>query len=497
MTDAGAPFQSEAVYDPVDVLDSPAAGGLVIRGSLLRLAGYTAGVLLGLISASLLTRHLGVGDFGKYVVVSSLVAIVAGLTDAGLATIAAREFATRKGEDRARLLANVIGIRIAVAALGALVATAFTVVAGYEPVMVVGTLLAGIGLVLTTAQQTLAVPLGVTLRLGWITGIDLLRQASFVALVVILVSADAGLLAFLAATIPVSVLVLTAAAILVRRTVPLLPQFDWAEWLRILRLTGAYAAAAAVGTLYASAVVVVTSLVGTEAETGNLSAAFRIFSILGSIPILLVSSAFPIFARAARGDLERLEYALKRVVEMALIVGSWMALATVLGANVAIDIVAGDQYAPAVRALQIEGGVLVASFLAIAAGFALVSLHRHRVLLVGNALALATGVLLTVVLVPLYGVNGAAIATLVAELELATLYLVVLFHPGAFELDFWIVAKVAAATAAAAALVLTPLDGIVLVVAATVVYWAVLWAVRGIPDEIWEAFIPSRSKPSV
>jgi O-antigen/teichoic acid export membrane protein len=496
VTDAEAPIPGKGARDPVDVLDSPTAGARVIRGSLLRLAGYVAGVLLGIVSASLLTRHLGVEDFGKYIVVSSLITIIAGLTDAGLATIAVREFSTRKGEDRDRLLANVLGIRLAVATLGAVAATGFTLVAGYEGVMVIGTLVAGIGLVLTTAQQTLAVPLGVTLRLGWISAIDLLRQAFFVALVVLLVFADAGLLAFLAATVPVSLLVLVPAAILVRGTAPLLPQFDRAEWLRVLRLTGAYAAAAAVGTLYVSAVVVVTSLVGTETETGNLGAAFRVFSILGAIPILLVSSAFPIFARAARSDLERLEYALKRVFEIALIVGSWMALATVFGARFAIDVVAGDDYEPAVPVLQIEGGVLAASFVAIAAAFALVSLHRHRVLLLGNALALMTAVVLTVLLVPEYGAKGAAVATLVAELELAVLYLIVLFRPGAFELDFGIAAKVAIATASSAALILTPLEDVPLVVAATIVYWAVLWLVRGIPAEIRQALGPSRSRPA-
>lgn len=494
MTDAEAPIPGRGV-DPVDVLDSPVAGERVIRGSLLRLGGYTAGVLLGLVAASLLTRHLGVADFGKYVVVTSLVVVVSGLTDAGIATIAAREFAIRSGADRDRLLANVVGIRVAIAAAGVLAATLFAIAVGYEMVIVVGIMVAGVGLVLTTAQQTLAVPLGVSLRLGWITGIDLLRQAASVALVVLLVFADAGLLAFLAATIPVGIFALALVGALVRETVPLAPAFDRTEWSRILRLTGSYAAAAAVGTLYTSTVVVVTSLVGTEADTGNVGAAFRIFSILGAVPILLVSSAFPIFARAAHGDLERLEYALERVVQSSLIIGAWMALATVLGANIAVQIVAGDDYGPAVPALQIAGGVLAASFVAIASAYALVSMHRHRVLLLANALALATGVVLTVVLVPAYGAKGAAVATLVAELELAIVYLVVLFRPGAFKFGPGIVIKVAVATAAALSpALLTPLEDVALVVAASVVYWIVLWLVRGIPTEIWEAFAPSRSK---
>ncbi len=494
MTDSEAPVPRRT-SDPVDVLDSPVAGDLVIRGSLLRVGGYMAGVLLGLIAASLLTRHLGVGTFGEYVVVTSLIAIVSGLTDAGIATIAAREFATRRGQDRDRMLANVLGIRVAIAAVGVLAATGFAIVAGYDTVMVVGTLVAGIGLVLTTAQQTLAVPLGVSLRLAWITGIDLLRQAAWVALVVILVFADAGLLAFLAATIPVGIFALFLVGALVRKTVPLMPRFDREEWGRVLRLTGSYAAAAAVGTLYTSAVVVVTSLVGTEADTGNVGAAFRIFAILGAVPILLVSSAFPIFARAAHGDPERMEYALERVVQTALIIGAWMALATVFGASLAIQVVAGDAYDAAVPALQITGGVIIASCVAIASAYALVSMHRHRVLLVANALALLTAVVLALVLVPEYGANGAATATLVSELELAFVYIVVLFRPGAFKFSVGSVIKVAVAAAAAGAVAfLTSLEDLPLVIVASLVYWVVLWLVRGIPTEIWRAFLPSRAR---
>jgi O-antigen/teichoic acid export membrane protein len=493
MTDAEAPIPGRSA-DPGEVLDSPTAGGLVIRGSVLRIGGYMAGVLLGLIAASLLTRHLGVETFGKYVVVTSLIAVVSGLTDAGIATIAAREFATRMGADRDRLLANVLGIRVAIAALGVVAATAFAIVAGYDTVMVVGTMVAGVGLVLTTAQQTLAVPLGVNLRLGWLTGIDLIRQAIAVALVVILVFADAGLLAFLAASIPTGIIALALVAFLVRKTVPLAPRFDGPEWRRVLRLTGTYAAAAAVGTLYTSAVVVVTSLVGTAADTGNVGAAFRIFSILGAIPILLVSSAFPIFARAAHGDPERLEYALDRVVQVALILGAWMALATVFGASFAIQVVAGDQYQAAVPALQITGGVLVASFVAIACAYALVSMHRHLVLLLANSLALTTGVVLTLVLVPDYGAKGAATATLVSELELALVYVVVLFRPGQFKFTLGSLLKVSVAAAAAIAVaVLTSLEDVPLVIVASAVFWVVLWIVRGIPSEIWHAFSPSRA----
>ena len=83
-----------ATTDPVDVLDSSSAGSRVIRGSLFRGLSYVAGVLLSVLAASLMIRHLGVTDWGRYVTVSSLVAVVTGLGEAGTSNIGIREFAT-------------------------------------------------------------------------------------------------------------------------------------------------------------------------------------------------------------------------------------------------------------------------------------------------------------------------------------------------------------------------------------------------------------------
>jgi O-antigen/teichoic acid export membrane protein len=475
--------------DPLHALDSPTAGGRVIRGGMLRTGTYGAGVALGIVSAALMTRHLGVEDFGKYVIVTSLIAIVAGLTEAGISNIAAREFATQERDERDRLIANVLGIRTSIACFGVVAAVAFAVMAGYDRTMVVGTLLAGIGLVIGTVQQTYSIPIGVLLRFGWLSTLDLLRQTAFVAVVVVLLLADAGLLPFLAATIPASLIVLALAIPLVRGTAPLLPHFERSEWLRILRLVGIYAAAAAVGTIYVSAVIVTTSLVGTAEESGLLGAAFRIFTVLAGIPLLLVSTAFPVLARAAHTDRERLQYGVQRLVDIALIVGSWMALATILGAEVAIDIVAGAEFEDAVPVLQIQGLALLVGFLAVTGAFALVALRRHTALLVGNLVGLATSIVLTAVLVPLHGAEGAAYATLAGESGIAALYGIVLFGSRDVHYDLELVPRVALAAALAVAVVFTPLEDVFLVVAASIVYWGVLFAIRGIPPEILDALL--------
>jgi O-antigen/teichoic acid export membrane protein len=269
----------------------------------------------------------------------------------------------------------------------------------------------------------------------------------------------------------------------------LLPSFELGQWSWIVRLTGIYAAASAVSTIYIFAAVIANSLVGSEQEAGYLGAAFRIYIILAAIPLLLVSTAFPVLARAAHVDRARLDYALRRVFEIAVIVGVWMALATVLGAPFALAVVAGDGFGPSVGVLQIQGLALVPSFLATAAGFALISLRLNVGLLVANAVALTATVALTLGLVPWIEAKGAAVAMLVGDSTLAVLYGITLARAGALSFQLAVVPRVAVAAGLAALLALAPLPDVPLVAGATVVYFAVLFLLRGVPPEITDALM--------
>ncbi len=80
-----------------DVLHTGAAGGRVIRGGVIRAAGFGVGILFGLGTAALLLRHLGVVDYGKYGTVAALLGLVLALSDGGLTTIGVRELSVARG----------------------------------------------------------------------------------------------------------------------------------------------------------------------------------------------------------------------------------------------------------------------------------------------------------------------------------------------------------------------------------------------------------------
>src|SRR5205823_11193609 len=114
---------------------SPAAadlGGIAIRGGAIRVAGYVAGVLVSLGAATILVRHLGVSLFGRYVTVTSLIALVGGVTEAGIYVYGIREFAVRGEHDRRELMANLLTMRLALTLIGIGLAMGFALIAGYE-----------------------------------------------------------------------------------------------------------------------------------------------------------------------------------------------------------------------------------------------------------------------------------------------------------------------------------------------------------------------------
>src|ERR1700747_3486542 len=93
-----------------EILSSRTAGGKVIRGGSLRTGGYIAGTALAAVASVFLLRYLGVVDFGRYVTVMSVIAIVTGVTDVGLMVVGQREYAiaeTKAAKDR--LMADMLG----------------------------------------------------------------------------------------------------------------------------------------------------------------------------------------------------------------------------------------------------------------------------------------------------------------------------------------------------------------------------------------------------
>ena len=460
----------------------------MIRGTAARTIGYFAGLALALGAMPLLTRHLGVVDYGRYVVVGSLITIVTIVADAGLTAVGVREYAVRDTEGRRRLMRNLVAVRLVVAAIGSAGAVLFALIAGYNSVLVAGTALCGVGLALSVARQTYIIPLTAELRLGLATLLDLLRQALTVVGIVILVVAGAGLLAFFVLPIPVGAATLAVTLFTIRGHRRARPRVDVEEWRYLLAETLPAAAASVLASLFYRVAIVMMSLIAAAVQTGYFSVSFRVVEVFVAVPSLIVGSAYPVLSRAADTDQQRLARGFQLLFDVSVVLGAWTALALAAGAEPVIAIIGGPDFAPAVPVLQIQALALAATFPVTLFGGTLWVVRAKRQLVVGDLVGVALAIVLTGVLVPIAEAKGAAIAMLCAETLLAVWLGVALLWPRPeLRPSLKVLPKVLVALAVGAALAFAPLPDLLAVALGSLAYLGVLLALRGIPPEIWYA----------
>jgi O-antigen/teichoic acid export membrane protein len=477
-----------------DILDTTDAGPAVIRSSLLRISAYGIGTLATVASSAVVIRHLGLINTGHYTTVTALVMIVAIVSDLGLTGIAVREYAAVPRHEARRFLRNLLGIRLSVALSGLVLAVLFGVLVGYPAVMVLGTVIAGAGMVVFVVQEGCSIPLQVGLRFGWVAGIQLAIQVGVAIEAVLLALAGAGLLPFFALQLPVVIPALVLTAVVGGHDSRLLPKIDPPEWRRMVGRILPFSVAVVLSVVYFQIAQVMVSVLSSSTETGYFGVSFRVLVAFIALPPLLVSTALPLLARAARDDAERFSYASRRLVETMLIAGSGIALVLFLGAGFAVRVVAGPGFGPSVEVLRILAVALLGTFVIGARGYALLSLDRLHAMLVSSAIALTVVVAAGVPLITAHGADGAAIAMVAAELTLAACYEWSLSRKRPeLQLGLGFVMRVAAATVAAGGVaVALDISSLASAALGALIYIGILLAFGLIPAEIRAALFRHR-----
>ncbi|HWY18175.1 MAG TPA: oligosaccharide flippase family protein [Solirubrobacteraceae bacterium] len=491
----GAPVEGAPVDEALagDILSTSAAGAAAARGGGLRVGAYIVGALFSVISASLLTRHLGVARFGQYITALSLVAIVGALSDLGLTAVGVRELSTRPPAERWPLARDLLGLRIALTLAGGVAIVAIAWLA-YSPTLAAGVALACVGLLLAATQDNFALPLLIGLRLGTVSALELSRQLLTTVFTIVLVFAGAALVPFLGVSIPVGAIVLVATALLVRNTRALTPTFSFERWRRFVRPMLPYSAAIAASSIYLRVSIVLVSALGTAVQLGYFSLSYRIVEVLTPVPVLLASSALPIFAHTARDDdHDRLGYALARVFEVSLIVGAWVAVSIAVGAPLALAIVGGPRFAPAAPVLAVQGIGLGAMFVSLVWANGLLGLGLYRQILAISLAGLLLTAALVAALIPIDGAQGAAIGTSTGEVALAIAQCVaVVRRRPPLRPSLRVLPGVALAAALALApLALTSLPVIVRLLISTALFAGAVLLTRAYPPELLD-LLPGR-----
>ena len=396
--------------------------GSLARGAVLGL--LTVAVERGLSFAVLLllARLLGAEQFGLFVYVLAGIMPIQVMADQGIEVAAVRLMAARP-RSQGDMLTLVLALRAAVWVFGA-VPVAVWVLPAWGGCAVstamAGSLLALVGPSLP--YRSLHRARGDMRRVWSIAAADSLVGAAVVVAALWLGAGVAGLLVSRAvASLLVTVAVAAGSHVRVGRRVPrrsmtvALIDKAWPLALNALLLT----------LMVRLGQLVVMRLLDAEA-VGRLGAASRVAEIISLIPEGVMMAVFPAMAARRREVGGLAADASSHLAALVL----WAVVVCSAGAGAVMGGLFGDAYLPGAAALRILCWTGLTSAAGSVALYRLITADRQRLLLLTNAGAAVMGVALQALLVPVGGIEGAALATLAT---LATGQILLLFDAAGRE----------------------------------------------------------------
>lgn len=256
-------------------------------------------------------------------------------------------------------------------------------------------------------------------------------------LTVLLVRSEASVL--IAAAIPNAVLILTGAWLAWRvqkTTGALAVSIDIPAWRAMLRRALPMAVTAAMAAIYLNIDIIMLGFMDTQRTVGLYSGAGRLYAISVVVGGLLVAAFLPSLA-ATFGDGDGMRTRFREFAFAMLYLGMPLVAAMGVFSPAAVRLLLGDGFAaaaPAVSLLMVAAGLNYANQMASAT---LLSWYRETAQMYAQGIGAGLNVGLNLVLIPRYGMIGAAAATVASEaavfaiqtLRLWTGFRITLFRP--------------------------------------------------------------------
>lgn len=151
-------------------------------------------------------------------------------------------------------------------------------------------------------------------------------------------------------------------------------------------------------------------------QVGYYSSAQKIIQLLYIIPTLFASAAFPIFTRLYSANPDRFKQVLEKMVSASIGIALPIAIGGVLFANEVISLFYGAEYLPASLTFGILTSTVVIVYPSVVITNALFAINEQKRFVTFVLVGAITNAFFNALLIPRFGIEGAAFATLGSQI---------------------------------------------------------------------------------
>lgn len=384
--------------------------------SALLLSAELVSRILGLFFLAYSARTLGATEYGTYAFIVSLVALLAFLPDFGLNSITVRDLSRSPHDIRLIFWTNV-WLRLPLWLLFLIVLQISLVLLGRRDALPVALLLA-LGMLGATVSQIVASVMNALEHYRRLSALSVLSVSLTVMLGYLALRAGYGLVGLAAATAAASgihaVIAVVAAIRIASMGAPRFPAWSYVH--QFLHQAIPLGLSSLFVTAYYKIDRILIGLLLGDIFVGWYDAAYRLLDGLMVIPRSFVVVLFPYLSRAFRiGSRDLALAAINRGTRLMFAMALPLAVVLTFLAPSVIDLIFGSDYVQSAGVLRLLIWAAVLMFPNALLGNALVAADRQAVVARVVGIGLVINIALNFLLIPSWGLGGAAVATIAAE----------------------------------------------------------------------------------
>lgn len=390
------------------------------------LAGRVAGALIGVVTFGILARTIGADGLGDYRTVLTMLLFAGVVFDFGLYSITLREISRGDGEPH-RVLGNAAAIRIVATVCAVLVLLLVLFVTDYDEDVRNGVMVAGAGWVGYQLNDVLRAVF--QLKLAKHQGAIAETVGALVALALIggLAVIGAGTTAMLGATAIGFICTASLASYYSNRLLPFRLRFDWLVWRALIVAGVPVAGSVLLLNVQLRADVLLLSTIRGAKEVGLYDAPLKLYELLFVIPYLFGGMMMPLFMRDRGIDgTGSFGPRLRAAVSASVIISSLAFAVVFVHAESVITLLAGPGFEASATPLRILAASAVFAGISAILRFAATALHVPEKMFRADVVGVSSALAMHLVLIPTYGLIGAALGKLCGDVVTAVGALVVL-----------------------------------------------------------------------
>jgi O-antigen/teichoic acid export membrane protein len=183
----------------------------------------------------------------------------------------------------------------------------------------------------------------------------------------------------------------------------------------ILKAAWPFAISGALGLLFTNSDILIISWMRSASDVGIYSAAIRIIQTFYLVPGIIQFATLPLISRLAKSDNAKFRSALEQTLGMVFFASIPLAVGGMILGTSVMTFVFGASYAAGGLSFKILSATLLFDFPASIIINALFAYDHQKSLIVSSALGGVVNVGLDLLLIPIFGITGSAVATLVAQ----------------------------------------------------------------------------------